>query len=389
MKILHLADIHARDKDLDEIQKCLGKVLETATEEKPDLIVIAGDIFEFRDIALDSESVRFIFHFVRSMAIFAPVAIVLGTPSHDGHAPEALFYASGRNHNVWVAKLPEQLILKNGILHPAIKHLDRTDHDAIISMLSTPTKQHMQATDDGLDSAMSPIFSGMGAFASQYECPHIMVGHFSVRGAAISETQTMVGRDIEIGKDQIELAKADVVCLGHIHKAQKIEPNIFYSGSIYRKDFGEMEEKGFFIHEAGATNLSRRFIKTPTRKLAKYSHNLIEDPYLCPMPEIEKDSIVRLEYTIYQDQAVMIDREGIEKDYKDAGAKEVDIRIIRVPRENVRSEKIIQLTTLRDKIQERARLENEEISESILSKADQLEESKPDDIINSVIHGTD
>ena len=46
MKILQYADVHARNEDLDEIQRCTGHILDVAGEEQPDLIIDCGDIFD-------------------------------------------------------------------------------------------------------------------------------------------------------------------------------------------------------------------------------------------------------------------------------------------------------------------------------------------------------
>ena len=263
MKILHGADFHIRDKDIEECRKCTGAFVETAESEDLDLIVIAGDIFDSRSVRLDSEAARLAFDVVEQLAMVAPVAILLGTPFHDGHAAMALGHIVG-HHNVQVVDQPKQYYLTSpsGNIYPLerIKTTSTAPPQAIISMLPTPTKQWfegnggIQDTDEEIAGAMGPIFAGFGATASQYKCLHILVGHWTVRGAQINESQVMIGRDIEIGKDAIALANADVVCLGHIHKMQEIGDNIFYPGSLYRLNYGEMENKGFYVHEISEVN---------------------------------------------------------------------------------------------------------------------------------------
>ena len=51
--------------------------------------------------------------------------------------------------------------------------------------------------------AMSGIFAGFGAKSAEFDCPHIAAGHISMGGAYISETQTLIGVDIEITKELI------------------------------------------------------------------------------------------------------------------------------------------------------------------------------------------
>lgn len=393
MKLLHLADLHARDNDLEELMKCCSKVANTVVEERPDVIVIAGDIFDSRDIRLDTDACKFIFQFIAALAEHAPVAIVAGTPLHEGKATESLIYASKFEHNVIVSLCPEQLYLKDGQLFNA----EKSKPDLILSMIPTPTKQYfrtqsdIKTSDDEIAGAMTEIFSGFGAVAAKYSCPHVLVGHFSVRGAAISETQVMIGKDIEIGKDQITLSNPDLVLLGHIHKAQFIEPNFYYSGSIYRLNYGETEEKGFWLHGWEDGKQWSKFILTPTRKMLTVREDFVNDDikeidqvlYRHEEDEI-KNADIKVEFKAYQDEASQLDKEKIEDFYKSAGANSVDVRIIHVPRENIRSENLLKLTSLRDKVQEMAMLKNEPVSESTLKKADALDTMDQDQVLRNI-----
>lgn len=382
MKTLHFADIHCKDSNLDEIKKCCDRILKTAQEEKPDLIVNAGDTFDSQSIKLDSEAARYMFLFHSQLTQVAPVLAVLGTPSHDGKAALALEYKNNDNCRIAVSDRPEQFILYEGNLYHSGVGLSRKP-DAVISMLPAPTKQFFQTqagieqSDQEIGNAIGAILSGFGASAGRFDCPHILVGHFQVGGAYVSETQQLTGRDIEISKDQIDMALADVICLGHIHYPQQIENNIFYSGSISTLNWGEDHRHGFYIHE---TDKESHFIETPSKKLIKIEIDTVKDAF----EDIDavmyaydqntlKDAFVRVEIKVYQDEASKIDKENIERFYLSANAEAVDIRLIRVPRENVRSTQLLKLLTLREKIQERASLNNEIVRESVLVKADSLE----------------
>jgi len=276
-------------------------------------------------------------------------------------------------------------------------------------MCPQPTKQFFNTSGDikGSDAeiaqAMSGIFAGFAAQAEAYTCPHILVGHFQVGGAMVSETQIITGIDIEISKDQMSLGNFDLVCLGHLHLTQKIEPNIFYSGSITRLNWGELEDKGFYIHEIhddmGNPNkrywsIKSRFIETPSRKLLKMSEDLTEDSAFeeletilhfadGPAPET-KDAYMRVELKVYQDEAQKVNAEKIKNFFISGGAKEVDVRLIRVPRENIRSQNILKLTTLREKLIEQAALKKETVPESILLKADLLEAETNERIVANI-----
>ncbi len=83
IKLLHTSDFHARDKDIEEVEKCLNFLIEKAREENIDLCIIAGDLFDSADIKLDSLSAKVVVKTVSSLADICPVAIITGTPSHE------------------------------------------------------------------------------------------------------------------------------------------------------------------------------------------------------------------------------------------------------------------------------------------------------------------
>jgi len=402
MRILHFADTHARDKDIEEIKVCLGYIVQEAHDLKPDLIVMAGDTFDSRMVRLDSQAAKLIFEMYSKLADVAPMIVITGTPSHDGLAPQVLENVRSR-YPVHVSDFPEQVLLTdNGSFVPPGSLAQADIPRAIITCIPTPTKQYWQEfggkyesakeTDVEVAAAMGVMLANFGAEAAKYDHPHVLVGHFSVGGALLSETQQLIGQDIELSKDQIGLANADLVCLGHIHYPQQLKPNIFYSGSIYTKDFGELHPHGFYIHEVGGEDLTEsRFIQTPTRKLLKVKGDFTNSPieeldvvlYELSREEIE-GSFLRVELRIYQDDVSKIDRNQIEEFYKSAGALEVDLKINTVPRETVRSATLLELQTLRDKVREMSLLRKEEVPETILAKADMLEHLEPDELCKAV-----
>lgn len=409
LKILHTADFHVNNNNIDETQKCLEFMVGTAREEQPDIIIIAGDLLDSRVTKLESMSTKLLFDIISKMADISPVAIIFGTPSHEGEATAMLRYIKAK-YKVWVASRPEQLYLCEGDINPDPNKLfcpDQAPVEAVISMCPAPTKRYFDASSDikgtnaEIANAMSVMFAGFAAQASAYDCSHLLVGHWQADGAMISETQVLTGHDISISKDQMALANADLVCLGHIHKSQRLgkKGNVFYSGSIHANNYGELEDKGFYLHTFDGKDLvESRFIKTPSTRLVKLSDDLTGVSDLADMTGIpsmelllssQPDNVmganVRLELKVFQDDAKKINTEELEKALIDQGANEADVRLIRVPRETVRSQNLLTLTTLRDKMLEMASLRGEPVLESVLLKADMLELEEPDKIIQKVM----
>ncbi len=120
--------------------------------------------------------------------------------------------------------------------------------------------------------------------------------------------------------------------------------------------------------------ITSHFIMTPCRKLVRFSTDFTkgDDTHIMTAAEVAGAS-VRYDITVYQDEAAKINKSDIEAFARELGAADADIRIIRVPRETVRSETVLKAETLRDKLIAMAALKNEVVSESILGKADKLE----------------
>lgn len=402
MKILHLADIHCNDRDIDEVSRCMTKVISTAREEAVDLVVIAGDIFDSRDIKLDSESALFIIGAISILANIAPVAIVTGTNSHDGKAPAVLEHVRG-DYPVIVASKPTQVFLFAETVSNEKWFADIDDATvtqdkvkAVLTLIPTPTKQFFQGSqgadiktgDMEIAQAMNALFAGFGATASQFECPHILVGHWQVSGSLKSETQVLTGTDIELSPDCMALSEADLICLGHIHYPQQIGDRTFYSGSLFPKDWGENHKHGFWIHDQRADFVESRFIETPCKKMVRTQADCTGedslDDFLNALSCDVHDAFVRCDFTVWQDEAASIDKEKIKRFFISGGALDVDIRINRIPRVTVRSEAVLKAETLRDKLVAMAALRDEQVPESVLEKADRLEDMEAEKIIGMV-----
>ena len=401
MKIIHTADWHFKDKDHDEITKCVGFILDYASKEKPDLICISGDITHSKNLNFDSRSSRTILYIINCMLNIAPVAIVIGTPSHDGKAALALRECRGK-YPILVSDMPGQFLYNSDArsFDEASKTKILPDDQFLISQIPQPTKQYfitdlsIEDSDSAISNAMDSIFASFGAVSEKFNTiPHIVNGHGQIGGAFISETQQLTGRDIEVSTSQLKMLNADLIAYGHIHKAQEMVYNIVYAGSPTRMNHGETEDKGFYVHNIGITDgdhpdyCHSEFIKTPAIYLhdAKFDYtkhdecddgswtmDIIES--MCEGISMDYDDWgCKITITVWQDEAGIISKSDIEKNLLEWGAKRVQVNIVRKPRETVRAEKVLEADTLPDKILAMGDLRGEEVSQSILEKAAALE----------------
>jgi DNA repair exonuclease SbcCD nuclease subunit len=386
LKVLHTADWHVRDKDIEEVTKCLGFIVETARAEKVDLTTISADIFSLESTnKLDSPSTKIVIKTISDLADICPVAIITGTPSHDGLAAEILRYAKGK-YPVHVSTKPEQVILFNDQFYGGMYGCTGTP-DAVISQIPTPTKQFYQGTDQEVSQAMNGLFAGFGAQASQYNCPHILNGHWNISGAKLPNGTVRTGMDIEISTDQMMLAQPDLGCLGHIHIAQKLGDRFFFSGPIYSTKIDEVGPNGFWIHEFNNSRIPEsRFIETPCKRTVRIQINQTDGDRFDSLPCLDvSGAAVRYEVTEWQDEAGVIDKKEITDAFMGAGALSVDIRIVAVPRETIRAAAVLEAETLKDEFSEMAKLRGEEIDPETLSMAEQLETVPVEELLKIVL----
>lgn len=401
MKIIHTADWHFREKDYHEIKKCVDSIVDYARKDIPDLFVISGDITDSRFLDLDTRSARAIISTVTQMLDIAPVAIVIGTPSHDGKSALALRACRGK-YPILVSDLPGQFGYVQGSLdHPGdwmtIEDIRNNSFSPsfLLSQLPQPTKQYfinqlsIADTDKAIATAMDAIFSSFGNLPEEFESvPHIVNGHGQIGGAFISDTQQLVGVDIEVSKAQLLSLGADLVCYGHIHKAQDMGDGIFYAGSPTRMNHGETEGKGFYAHNIDCIgkaisiqhDLRSEFIETPAIYLHDAKFDITRDGWdldlmavitgQCHMIAKDHDEWgIKITITAWQDEAGAISQADIKQLVIDSGGSRVKVSLVRKPRETVRSEKVLEADSLPDKLIAMAEMRGETVSESILEKA--------------------
>jgi len=428
LKILHTADWHVCDEFLGDAVRCLEFLVRKAREIDPDIIVISGDIYNHRQIRQESAAAKLAFSKVRALANIAPVMVLVGTPSHDGRAPDLL----GQIHEdypVWTEGLPNMVILLKSPLGEIQVHrdLDELAQEewkalAIVSFMPAFTKQYFQTksdietADQEIAKELGAIFGNFGVMRNEvnkklrfnklaHPIPHILMGHWTIGGSFVHPSQALTGLDIEVARDHIALANPDIVCMGHIHAQQKIGQNIFYPGSLFATDFGEHEAKGFYIHELELVDLGGNweitdsdFVLTPSPVLVKLTTELFkaktdDTANLVMRKTLEgvtsnPNAIIRYEVKIYQDMAHTIDREMIEKFVAEKiGPRKFDLQIVRMPRPNVRSARVIEVESLRDKLKTRAEIIEEPITDPILEKADLLENTEPEELLSMVQKG--
>jgi len=266
-RILHFADAHIdiatygrRDPETGlpvrvmDFLRALDTIVDTAIDERVDLVIFAGDAFKDR-----APAPTYLREWAKRIKRLAdariPTVLVVG--NHD------LSPALGRAHALEVFTTLEtpyvRVVDKPGLWGPedlfgAPVHLigiPWLTRSRVVAALNLPL--HTPAWQEAVESRLRKMIVEDWLASLDDDLPAVLAAHASVRGAQVGSERTLaLDTDFYLPRDALQHPRLDYVALGHIHKHQVLNPDghppIVYAGSIERVDFGEAEEdKGFVV----------------------------------------------------------------------------------------------------------------------------------------------
>ena len=272
--ILHFADAHIdmanygrHDPEsglplrVIDFLKSLDTIVDTAIEEKVDLVLFAGDAYKDRNPAptFQREWGRRI---IRLSKAAIPTVLLVG--NHD------LSPALGRAHAIeefntlevpYVHVVSQPVFLKpediDGVplqimALPWISRSGMLAHMGLRSGAAQPG-QVFEELESRLTELVEKWFDAIDP-----DLPVVLTAHASVQGAKYGAERTvMLGSDLVLPGSLVRDPRLDYVALGHIHKPQNLNqdahPPVIYPGSIERVDIGEAADDKFFV----VSNISR------------------------------------------------------------------------------------------------------------------------------------
>lgn len=281
LKILHTADWHIGSfpapaskskQNLRYLDICsyIEFLITKAKEMQPDIIIIAGDIFNqartWSDRGLQETNV--IIDYISQLAEIAPVCALRGTANHDGKTHyDVLTTALKDNANVTIVDEPCVKNINNLAAITFVPIFDKNQHRSESAIPLDKEAENNYFCDKVRDAILD-----LKPEADTYGLPTILVTHYTVLGATMPNGQTSIFANNEVIIDPMTLIQSDywLTCLGHIHKPQKVEssPNTFYAGSLCGLNFNdENDPHGFYMHYiTDQNNINSEFIEIPCRK---------------------------------------------------------------------------------------------------------------------------
>ena len=264
MRLLHTSDWHVgktiRGRSrLDEFEEALLELTSSAVEERVDVVLVAGDLYEHRSPAPEADSLVFE-TLVRLHHAGIPVVAIPG--NHDSAVRmEALAKLLGA---IDVVMVPRVLPPEDGGLIE-IPSRDGREQALIACVPFVPERRFgdaaslFQATADWYQSYAEGMGRVFGAMTAPFrdDVVNVLMAHVFTDGAIPGggEHQVTIGIEYAVSPARLP-ATASYVALGHVHRPQAIRgaPSpTRYAGSLLQLDFGETEQtKSVAIVEATA-----------------------------------------------------------------------------------------------------------------------------------------
>jgi exonuclease SbcD len=302
LRILHTADWHLgrtllQVSLLDEQRHAIEKsFLPLVRDARPDLVVIAGDIY---DRAVPSpDAVRLLDDALTelTLAIGVPVLAISGNHDSEGRIRYASRILSRSGLNVCGGLA--------GDLAPVLFEAQR------IAVVPLPYFEPAEAAAWlGVEGPLSAeqamrLALARAAAGTPPGWRRVLVGHAFVQGGSVSESERpLAGAGVEVGGAGMVPAGVfdgwDLVLLGHLHRPQQVGgAAVHYAGSLLKYSFSEADHvKGVTLHTLGAAAATaERIALAPRRDLRIVRVGKGERLEDVAAGDASRDDYVRIEY---------------------------------------------------------------------------------------------
>ncbi|WP_018721726.1 exonuclease SbcCD subunit D [Salinispora fenicalii] len=252
MKILHTSDWHVgkvlKGQSRAEEQKAvLAGVIEVARREAPDLIIIAGDLYD--TAAPTPEATRLVTRALTALRRTGADVVAIGGNHDNGAALDALrpwADAAGITLRGSVREDPNEHIIDGTTgggerwQLAALPFLSQRYAVRAVEMYELTAAEANQTYADHLGRIVARLTDGF----TEPNRVHLVTAHLTVVGAATGggerDAHTVLGYAVPA---TVFPGTAHYVALGHLHRAQRVDGGcpIRYSGSPLAVDFGEQE----------------------------------------------------------------------------------------------------------------------------------------------------
>jgi exonuclease SbcD len=262
MRLVHLADIHLGFRQYQrqtptginqreaDIATSLRRVIDTVIELRPDIVLIAGDVFH--TVRPTNPAILHGFlQFSRLMQMLPDATVVMIAGNHD--TPRTA---------------------ETGCILGLFRGLGITVVDSVSKRISVPERDLMilAVPDMAQDKpALEPDPT------AKY---NVLLLHGEIEGVLPKYGRELDRSTMEISQEELGAEKWDYVALGHYHVYRPVAPNAFYSGSV---DYTSTNPWGELAEEREAGNGGKGIIE---HNLATKAHKFHPHPPLRPWVDL-------------------------------------------------------------------------------------------------------
>lgn len=257
MRLVHLSDIHLGFRQYQrqtptgmnqreaDVGGSLRRVIDTVIRLRPDLVLIAGDVFH--TVRPTNPAILHAFHqFSRLMQMLPDATVVMVAGNHD--TPRTA-------ETGCILRLFSPLGIN--VVEGGPKRIPFHEHD--LSILAVPDMAQNRPTLEPDPSA-------------KY---NILLLHGEIEGVLPKYGRELDRSPMEITEEELGAERWDYVALGHYHVYRSVAPNAFYSGSLdytSTNPWGELAEErengrgGKGIIEHDLANKTHKFHPIPPER---------------------------------------------------------------------------------------------------------------------------
>lgn len=255
MKILHTSDWHVGKvlkghSRAKEHKQVLAQVIEIALTERPDLVIVAGDLYD--TAAPTPEATRLVTRALTALRRTGADVVAIGGNHDNGQALDALrpwAEAAGITLRGGVRDNPAEHVI-DGVTADgerwqlaALPFLSQRYAVRAVEMYELTAAEANQTYADHLGRVLARLAEGF----TEPDRVHLVTAHLTVVGASTGggerDAHTVLGYAVPA---TVFPGTAHYVALGHLHRSQRVigPCPIRYSGSPLAVDFGEQENVG-------------------------------------------------------------------------------------------------------------------------------------------------
>lgn len=256
-KFIVIGDPHIKVSNIEEVNLLIERLIQLIKDNQPDFIVVLGDVLHDHE-RLHTTALNKAYEFIDKLRSIVPTYVLVG--NHDMTSNQNFL-----NQNHWLNGMKEW----DNVTIVDVVHTLNHDNKLFFFCPYVPNGRFIEALDT--------------YEKESWKKATCIFAHQEFYGCAMNAITSVEG-------DKWDLKYPHIIS-GHIHSKQRIQKNIYYTGSAMQHAFGESTKNIIAVVEFNNKKdyeLKEIDLKLPRKKII---HSSIEDINSVTIPEESKDKI--------------------------------------------------------------------------------------------------